>query len=147
MLWHVEFHGESGRLWFFSSNADSKSNIIYEHSKHLGLPAKVYTEWPLKRAICLYMGTIGEAPEVSRGPIRNLLPPLPLVPEFTSVILVHTLVHTCLWWSPVVPYKGVFACHSIYVLTLSPACFYAQSLFSLKGPHPSHEIVSNLWLI
>ena len=27
----------------------------------------------LKSAICLYMGTIGEAPEVSRGPIRNLL--------------------------------------------------------------------------
>ena len=32
---------------------------------------KVYTERPLKRAICLYMGTIGEAPEVRRGPIRN----------------------------------------------------------------------------
>ncbi len=28
---------------------------------------------PLKRAICLYKETIGEAPEVSRGPIRNLL--------------------------------------------------------------------------
>ena len=35
------------------------------------LSAKVYTELPLKRAISLYMGTIGEAPEVSRGPIRN----------------------------------------------------------------------------
>ena len=39
-------------------------------------PAKVYTELPLKRAICLYMGTIGEAPEVSRGPIRYLLGPI-----------------------------------------------------------------------
>ncbi len=38
----------------------------------LGVPAKVYTELPLKRAICLYMGTIGEAPEVSRGPISYL---------------------------------------------------------------------------
>ncbi len=105
--------------------------------------AKLYTELPLKRAICLYMGTIGEAPEVCRGPIRNLLgwedirnlfgwediiqgtrgewglyiaPP---VPEFTSFILVHTLIHTHLWWSPVVPYKGVFVFGSICVLTLS----------------------------
>ncbi len=38
-----------------------------------GISAKVYTELPIKRAICLYMGTTGEAPEVSRGPIRILL--------------------------------------------------------------------------
>ncbi len=35
----------------------------------------------------------------------------------------HTLIHTRLWWSPVVPYKGVFTWGSICVLTLSlPKC-------------------------
>ncbi len=49
--------------------------------------AKVYTELPLKRAICLYMGTIGEAPEMSRGPISiSGVKPLIWTSTHTSIL-------------------------------------------------------------
>ncbi len=101
----------------------------------MAISAKVYTELPLKRAKCLYMGAIGEAPEVSRGPIRYLLGigmgahtrALYIVPEVRELLGwgdlsgVYTWhqIHTRLWWSPVVPYKVVFVGGSICVLTLS----------------------------
>ncbi len=57
----------------YSESQDQKKVAQIFFGK-VNLPAaKVYTELPLKRAICLYMGTIGEAPEVSRGPISYLL--------------------------------------------------------------------------
>ncbi len=61
--------------------------------------------------------------------------------------LLWTSTHTStrLWWSPVVPYKGVFACGSIYVLTLSRVLSVMLDML-LADVLTDHNLVTELSL-
>ena len=51
--------------------------------------------------------------------IRGLFRAPEVSQVYKFLMWTSTQTSTRLWWSPVVPYKGVFACGSIYILTLS----------------------------